>query len=69
MIQISKKNNEILHIVKVLLVKKPLEHHTSQMLPNSISRLNFPWPQGRAVKCFLIKIQTKPWSQLITFNE
>lgn len=53
MIQIFKKNNEILHIVKVLPVKKPLECHASQMLPNSISRPNFPQPQGIAVKCLL----------------
>lgn len=53
MIQIFKKNNETLHIVKVLPVKKPLEHCKSQMLPNSISRPNFPQPQGIAVKYLL----------------
>lgn len=53
MIQIFKKNNETLHIVKVLPVKKPLEHHASQMPPNSISRPNFLQPQGMAVKCLL----------------
>lgn len=53
MIQIFKKNNETLHTVKVLPVKKPLEHHTSQMLPNSISRPNFPQPRGIAVKYLL----------------
>lgn len=60
MIQIYKKNNEILHTVKILPVKKPLEHHTSQMLPKSISRLNLSWPQGTAVKCLLSNSQTKP---------
>lgn len=60
MTQISKKNNEIPYIVKVLPMKKPQEHHTIQMLPNSISRPNFPWPQGTAVKCFLTNTQTKP---------
>lgn len=69
MIQISKENNEILHIVKILPVKKPLEHHISQVLSKSISRLNLSWPQETAVKCLLSNSQTKPQSQLITLNE
>lgn len=50
MIHIAKKNSEILDIVQAFCMEKPLEQQTSQMLPNSISRPNFPQPQGTAVK-------------------